>query len=371
MSTDLSLMGRTLVGISLAAGCCTTVYANDIHVCATCAHKTIQSAVNDAASTDRVYVADGRYVENVTVTGKALEILGVPGRTFVVAAGRGPVFTLGSSTSEPNGPYPIHMKDLYITGGNHFGGTEQGGGVQVRPGAYLFLSNSTLTGNHAASGGGISITGDPAHLGDPAYQTTISDCYIHNNTATVTGSAGGTGGGVAVQTGRVLIENSSITENQANEGGGVYEAPAAFHLQINGSYINLNTAGSWEQPTGRGGGISAYSGLSTTALMVAQNWAHGPDGGGGLYFNFNGSSAFGGESWILGATIVGNSVETQDEAGGMMLTGSKATPLMINDTYVIANSGAGVVNRLIINASNFLVVNNAFAQCVGGNGCPN
>jgi len=79
-------------------------YANTLHVCATCAHKTIQSAVNDAASGDTVAVAAGRYVENITARGKSLTIQGAGSpTTSVVAAGRGPVFTLGSGAAgDPN-----------------------------------------------------------------------------------------------------------------------------------------------------------------------------------------------------------------------------------------------------------------------------
>ena len=42
------------IGLSDVAG------ARNIHVCATCAHTSIQSAVNDAASGDVIYVAAGR-----------------------------------------------------------------------------------------------------------------------------------------------------------------------------------------------------------------------------------------------------------------------------------------------------------------------
>src|SRR5947208_6950484 len=74
--------------------------ANTIHVCATCAHTSIQAAVNDALSGDSIAIAAGRYVENVTIQGKSLTLNGAPtGSTTVAGTGRGPVFTLGSGTA--------------------------------------------------------------------------------------------------------------------------------------------------------------------------------------------------------------------------------------------------------------------------------
>src|SRR3954470_15268563 len=84
-----------------AASWCGTADAGTIHVCSTCNHTTIQSAVNDAVDNDIINIAPGRYIENITVIGKSLTFLGAEtgeprGATMIMAAGRGPVFTLGS-----------------------------------------------------------------------------------------------------------------------------------------------------------------------------------------------------------------------------------------------------------------------------------
>ncbi len=114
-------------------GWCGTAGAGTIQVCATCSHKTIQSAVNAAVDNDTINIAAGIYTENVTIAGKAVALNGAGGvtngGTLVAAAGRGPVFTLGSGvTGDPN--KVVVMSGMIISGGNHNGGTGVGGGIQ-------------------------------------------------------------------------------------------------------------------------------------------------------------------------------------------------------------------------------------------------
>jgi hypothetical protein len=158
---------KTLTSVSLMASVaiCQSVVANTIHVCATCAHTTIQSAVNDAIAGDTIAIAASRFTENVTIEGKQLTLQGSTGGTGgvteVYAAGRGPVFTLGSGVPGAT-PELIEIHNLVIGGGNHFGGSGVGGGVQVRAGAYLHLYDSTLLKNKATSGGGVGVSTEGA-----------------------------------------------------------------------------------------------------------------------------------------------------------------------------------------------------------------
>ena len=84
---------RMTLMLLTTAGATHVVVANNIHVCPTCAHTTIQSAVNDAVSNDLITIAAGRYTENVTIEGKSLILQGAAGGlsgvTEVYAAGRG------------------------------------------------------------------------------------------------------------------------------------------------------------------------------------------------------------------------------------------------------------------------------------------
>jgi len=62
-------------GAALAAG---ITNAATLNVCLdVCTHKTVQSAVDAAASGDVIVVRPGRYVGNITITGKSLGIVGV------------------------------------------------------------------------------------------------------------------------------------------------------------------------------------------------------------------------------------------------------------------------------------------------------
>src|ERR1700761_3456187 len=187
---------QTKVLLVLTAVASQAAAANTIHVCSTCAHATIQTAVNDAASGDTIAIEAGRYTENVTISGKQLILQGAAGGTDgvseVYGASRGPVFTLGSGVAG-DAPQLIEIHNLTISHGNHATGTGQGGGVQVRAGAYLHLYNSTVTQNFALSGAGISVNTP----GAPA--TVINGCVIDGNQTPVNvRSQDGEGGGLGV-----------------------------------------------------------------------------------------------------------------------------------------------------------------------------
>src|SRR5689334_6375266 len=53
--------------LAAAAAWPAAAHATDINVCSSCAHTTIQSAVNDATGADRVIVAAGAYTEAVSI----------------------------------------------------------------------------------------------------------------------------------------------------------------------------------------------------------------------------------------------------------------------------------------------------------------
>jgi hypothetical protein len=135
-----------------------TAEAGTLLVCATCNHTTIQRAVNDAADNDEINIAAGRYIENITISGKSLTLLGAAnvngsGETLVLAAGRGPVFTLGSGVAGDIAR-AVLLDGMIISGGNHNGGTAVGGGVQVRSGSYLPAPGPQGKGS---AGGGVFV----------------------------------------------------------------------------------------------------------------------------------------------------------------------------------------------------------------------
>jgi len=190
---------------------------------------TLQQGIR--AATGTVRVAEGRYIEQVTVDGKTLDIQGGYDKTF---ATRDPV----------KHPTVLDAGGLYrpIT----FVGVEGG-----------FLSGFTITGGKAYHGGGICCT-----LSSP----NISDNIITGNTA----QCGG-----AVECGwqsSPTLENNTITGNTAERhGGGIYCWGEAAATILNNT-ITLNTAEAM-------GGSICCSDNSSAAASNTILWgnAHGED----------------------------------------------------------------------------------------------
>jgi len=331
-------MSSTLLA---AAGVSQVATASILHVCPTCAHTTIQSAVDAAASNDSIVIAAGRYHENVTIQGKSLTLEGsdlLNGVTEVSAAGRGPVFTLGSAV---NGAVPqlVQLINLTISGGNHFGGTGQGGGVQVRAGAYLKLANSIVTRNLATSGAGVSINSP----GAPA--STIVDTQIINNWANGTlNPAGGPGGGVLVAAGSSATINSCIiTHNIASDGGGIF-ASENTQLVITDSNISNNTSQPYNlapgtSTAGGGGGLETSGSFNITGSTFDNNLALGPSGGGGALLNLHS-----GEQHVISTSIFArnNTTNGTDPAQGIaagVLANAIDTvqTITLNSDYIVEN----------------------------------
>jgi len=318
-------------------------FANNIHVCPTCAHRTIQSAVNDAAAGDLISIAAGRYEENITIEGKGLTLQGstVPGRpTEVAAAGRGPVFTLGTGVAGAT-PESIVINSLTITGGNHTGGTGAGGGVQVRSGAYLTMDSSVITQNVATKGGGVAIDAP----GSPP--STITRSQIIANSAGL-GNFGGPGGGVLVGRGSTAFINSCIiTGNTSTDGGGIF-ADVNTSLYVAESTISNNISRAAVDPqgsTGGGGGLEVAGSFSVQNSNVSSNLALGPTGGGGMYISMNAGTVH----QIGGSIIARNDLRTSPsefgEGIGAGVVANNTDPvqqiLTLTSDYIVENQEFG------------------------------
>jgi hypothetical protein len=157
-----------------------------------------------------------------------------------------------------------------------------GGGLVIQNGATLLLENSTVSGN---TGGGIALRTAPT--------ATIQNCTITGNVSSVSGgglfaqdasllllnstvSANSTavdGGGVCLTSrvgiGGMVIRNSTIAGNTANDGAGIEIRQLTGTIRVQNSTITGNTATSTSAGSGYGGGgIGALPSAAGGALVL-------------------------------------------------------------------------------------------------------
>ncbi|MDF1512605.1 MAG: choice-of-anchor Q domain-containing protein [Anaerolineae bacterium] len=191
--------------------------------------------------------------------------LGVGGNVLIQGAGWQSTIISASAVDYSvvmvNSGITAEIEDLTISNGNAY----TGGGLWNE--GTLTLRKTNLVGNSTSigNGGGIRNWGD----------LTLEDCYIASNSA-VQG-----GGGIANENGAVLIvQDSSIASNTTSDlsygGGAIYNASSGT-VDIVRSSIRDNTAP-------MGGGIFNYGIAWLTNVTVSGNGATttGTNGGGGV-----------------------------------------------------------------------------------------
>ncbi|MGK7889320.1 MAG: hypothetical protein AB4042_08295 [Leptolyngbyaceae cyanobacterium] len=158
------------------------------------------------------------------------------GDITIDAQGNSRVFNINDNDSDT--AQTVVLSGLTITGGTIAGFGNNGGGIFNAED--LTLANSTVSGNSATKGGGISnlmgtmtltnstvsaniatsgngggILNDGAFSFPPAAQMTLTNSTVSGNFAT-----GGSGGGIANYNATATLTNSTVTGNSANSGGG-------------------------------------------------------------------------------------------------------------------------------------------------------
>jgi fibronectin-binding autotransporter adhesin len=192
----------------------------------------------------------------------------------------------------------VTLDSLTITNGNVPG---DGGGILVDDGATLILKDSTVAGNSAGAGGGIFIS-------------TNSTVAIRNSVLSAN-SAAGTGGGVESHEAFLTIDNCTLDGN--NPGGGI--ALFSGILTANNSTISHNTANQ------SGGGFAIAGGQA----MLNNCTLFGNSG-----FNGGGMAIDAGvTNQLNNCTITGNSAAT----GGGIFQDPASISVLVN-TIVAGNS---------------------------------
>jgi len=144
----------------------------------------------------------------------------------------------------------VSIRNLTVTNG--YARNDQGGAILVEN-AELLLDNVLLIGNRAADGGGLfvdeslvtmigggfqdnEVTGTGGGLG---IFDTVSSVGLFSTT--ISGNTAVNGGGIALASGTLHVEDSSITGNIASSGGSFYSSDQG-RLTINNTVISQNSA---------------------------------------------------------------------------------------------------------------------------------
>lgn len=259
--------------------------------------------------------------------------------------------------------------DARVTVQNSTISNNSDGGIAISNNDYglvnTTVTNSTISGNQNT---GISVSGSD----DGRNFTAIANSTISNNQnsgissnglgdslivtdSTITGNEAEQGGGIRNSYASVTVENSEISGNQAERGGGIFNqggqvvfgratlfSREAGEIQLNNSLVAENAAG-------EGGGIANQNGFITLQnSTVSGNTASGNGAGiinsGGLENLYPG--AFGEE----GVLTASNSTIAENTAGGEGggIFNDEGFLTLSNSTVsgnTASSGGSGVVNR--------------------------
>jgi predicted outer membrane repeat protein len=264
-----------------------------------CTYATIAAAISAANPGDRLFIEGGvTFYENVVVDrnltlqgGYAGCASGSSVRTTIDGGGGGAVLVVSAGLD-------VTLENLNLTNGSAF----LGGGIGVGINAQANGTNVHVYNNAALAGGGAVLYGG---------RMTLSNSSIHDNSAPLGGGVYGTlqstyapilnlssvnvyqneaidgdglGGGIYMRQGSVsLADDSDVYYNDAIDGGGVYLVTSTLTVGGSTSWIYYNTA------TGNGGGVYVQGGtinLDDGANLYGNDaGTDGTGSGGGAYLD--------------------------------------------------------------------------------------
>lgn len=223
----------------------------------------------------------------------------------------------------------VDLVDFEVSGGTIDGA---GGGILNDQGA-LTLTRMGVTGNSANSGGGIYNSGD----------LTITDSTLDTNVATLVG-----GGALFNDANHsIVLDHSSVMNNAAPKGGGIYNIDGTLFVQ-NNSKISSNGS------SGDGGGVL----IAGNGLLVSHN----------SQFSDNQAAAQGGAIFSSSSTALGINhsdfmLNTAD-SGGAIAIGSTATAHVIGGAFNLnmATNDGGAIRAIFVDVEQASFDSNMAAQ---------
>lgn len=167
--------------------------------------------------------------------------------------------------------------------------SSRGGGLLLNFSDPSTLSNSTLSGNSAASGGGARLSFYAA--------LEVVDSTITRNTADFEG------GGIMNHYSALELTRSRVMENSARDGGGIWAGIGYFSTNLRYSSIYDNTASE------KGGGVAfvAYGGDLSFGIQNTTISGNTAETGGGLYQR---TTYYRHDSRVFNSTIVDNTASS-------------------------------------------------------------
>jgi CSLREA domain-containing protein len=218
---------------------------------------------------------------------ESLTILGEGAGTTIIDGGSGPMYDRVFEIE----PFGGHVPEVAISGVTiQNGSTGQGGGGIYNHGCTLTIIDSTLSGNWATFGGGLSNNGNGGAIYNDGGSVTIQGSTLADNQSrgvVVTAVAGGaiynTGGGSLYLIDSVLSDNQVSTiagSGAAAQGGAVYNASGGIVTAQNTNFLGNNATGVGDV-VGDGGGIFNQGGtLTLTEGSILGGNSADIDGGG-------------------------------------------------------------------------------------------
>jgi hypothetical protein len=212
-------------------------------------YATIQDAIDAAVDGDTIQVAAGTYSELLVWDTKCISLVGAgPGSTIVDAQGTGRCLhmtNVPASVSIDGVTFTARVDGFTFTGGMLIGDGTICPEVHCHSGGGLYLNNSSptlennaITGNSAASAGGLLLYGYS--------DATLTNNTISNNDATGGILEVGIGGGIVCAYSSPTITSCTISNNSADYGGGLYIWDSSAILAnniVSGNLADIDSGG--------------------------------------------------------------------------------------------------------------------------------
>ena len=241
----------------------------------------------------------------------------------------------------------------------------QGGGIYLEDSIQADLLQCAVRDNYSpGAGGGLYFEG-------------ASGAMLEITDSSISGNEAEDGGGVYIETGIAHVSNGALTGNRArNNGGGIYAAGRGTELYVeNGTLVGGqnagNTADSDNNGVGLGGGIYSMSILAVNGSTVSENAGDGIYNAGGTLRMQNGSVLHNSRSGIVsdgqgavsGVDILTSAVSRNALSG----IDAKATDLRITGSALEGNGESGIrIETGSLDVSGSTIADNRSSSFGGG-----